>query len=124
MLDEEGFSDNWLSNRRARSIDAPICGRERFVLESRALHRAGAGIVAARDAKGTHMMRELTMWRSNPDPHSSFLKHAPVHALQCVLFGSADSYDENSSRAADSSASVQEEMEVGLQFDETDSAEF
>ena len=35
----------------------------------------------------TRMMRELTMWRNSPDPHSSFLKDAPVHALQCVLSG-------------------------------------
>ena len=38
------------------------------------------------------MMRELTMWRNNPDPHSSFLKDAPVHALQCVLRELYDSY--------------------------------
>ncbi len=25
------------------------------------------------------MMRQLTMWRNNPDPHSNFLKDAPVH---------------------------------------------
>jgi predicted transcriptional regulator len=31
-------------------------------------------------------MRELTMWRNNPDPQSNFLREAPVHALQCVLW--------------------------------------
>jgi putative transposase len=38
------------------------------------------------------MMRQLTMWRNNPDPHSDFLKDAPVHALQCVLYELYDSY--------------------------------
>jgi hypothetical protein len=37
-------------------------------------------------------MKQLTMWRNNPDPHSNFLKDAPVHALQCVLFELYDSY--------------------------------
>jgi putative transposase len=38
------------------------------------------------------MMKQLTMWRNNPDPHSNFLKDAPVHALQCVLYELYDSY--------------------------------
>ena len=28
------------------------------------------------------MTKQLTMWRNNPDPHSNFLKEAPVHALR------------------------------------------
>jgi hypothetical protein len=26
------------------------------------------------------MMKQLTMWRNNPDPHRNFLKEAPLHA--------------------------------------------
>src|SRR6266403_2092487 len=32
------------------------------------------------------------MWRNNPDPHSNFLREAPVHALQCVLYELYESY--------------------------------
>jgi putative transposase len=37
-------------------------------------------------------MKQRTMWRNNPDPHSNFLKDAPVHALQGVLYELYDSY--------------------------------
>jgi len=61
-----------------------FAGHKRFVW-NRALsieqsrYRRGEKMIGCAE-----MMRQLTMWRNNPDPHSVFLKDAPVHALPCV----------------------------------------
>ena len=88
MQIEKGFTDNWLQPTGAQERSMrQYAGCKRFVW-NRAL-----SIEQARYRRGEkkqlgkyEMMKQLTMWRNNPDPHSNFLKDAPVHALQCVLF--------------------------------------
>ena len=94
MQIEKGFTDNWLQPTGAQEkLMRQYAGCQRFVW-NRAL-----SIEQARYRRGEkrllgkfEMMRQLTMWRNNPDPHSNFLKAAPVHALQCVLYELYDSY--------------------------------
>jgi putative transposase len=90
---EKGFTDHWLQPTGAQ--DAWICqfaGRKRFVWNralstEQARYRRGEKMVGC-----AAMMRQLTLWRNNGDPHSSFLKDAPVHALQSVLWELYESY--------------------------------
>jgi putative transposase len=94
MQIEKGFTDNWLLPTGAqKNLMRQYAGSKRFVW-NRAL-----SIEQARHRRGEkkqlgkyEMMKQLTMWRNNPDPHSRFLKDAPVHALQCVLYELYDSY--------------------------------
>jgi putative transposase len=94
MQIEKGFTDNWLQPTSAQeNLMRQYAGCKRFVW-NRAL-----SIEQARYRRGEkkqlgkyEMMKQLTMWRNNPDPHSNFLKDAPVHALQCVLYELYDSY--------------------------------
>jgi putative transposase len=94
MQIEKGFTDNWFEPRGAQErLTRQYAGCKRFVW-NRAL-----SIEQARYRRGEkkqlgkyEMMKQLTMWRNNPDPHSNFLKDAPVHALQCVLYELYDSY--------------------------------
>ena len=73
MQIEKGFTDNWFEPTGAQErLMRQYAGCKRFVW-NRAL-----SIEQAR--------------RNNPDPHSNFLKDAPVHALQCVLYELYDSY--------------------------------
>ena len=94
MQIEKGFTDNWLR---------PTGAQERLMLEyagcKRFVWNRALSIEQARYRRGEkkqlgkyEMMKQLTMWRNNPDPHSNFLKDAPVHALQCVLYELYDSY--------------------------------
>jgi transposase len=88
MQVERGFTDNWLQpTGEQENLMRQYAGCKRFVW-NRAL-----SIEQARYRRGEKkqlgkfaMMRQLTVWRNNPDPHSDFLKDAPVHALQCVLY--------------------------------------
>ena len=93
MQIEKGFTDNWLQPTGAQErLMRQFAGHKRFVW-NRALsieqsrYRRGEKMVGC-----AAMMRQLTMWRNNPDPHSGFLKDAPVHALQCVLWELYNSY--------------------------------
>jgi putative transposase len=94
MQIKKGFTDNWLQPTGAQeNLMRQYAGCKRFVW-NRAL-----AIEQARYRRGEkkqlgkyEMMKQLTMWRNNPDPHSNFLKDAPVHALQCVLYELYDSY--------------------------------
>jgi len=95
MQIEKGFTDNWLQPTGAQErLMRQYAGCKRFVW-NRAL-----SLEQARYRRGEkkqlgpyEMMKQLTMWRNNPDPHSNFLKDAPVHALQCVLYELYDSYE-------------------------------
>jgi putative transposase len=94
MQIEKGFTDNWLlPTGEQESLMRQYAGCKRFVW-NRALsieqsrYRRGEKTQLGKYA----MMRELTIWRNNPDPHSNFLKDAPVHVLQNVLFDLYDSY--------------------------------
>lgn len=94
MQTEKGFTDNWLQPTGAQeNLMRQYAGCKRFVW-NRAL-----SIEQARYRRGEKkqlgaygMMKQLTMWRNNPDPHSNFLQDAPVHILQNVLFDLYDSY--------------------------------
>jgi len=94
MQVERGFTDNWLQpTGEQENLMRQYAGCKRFVW-NRAL-----SIEQARYRRGEKkqlgqfaMMRQLTMWRNNPDPHSDFLKDAPVHALQCVLYHTIHSH--------------------------------
>jgi putative transposase len=94
MQIDKGFTDNWLQPTGAQErLMRQYAGCKRFVW-NRAL-----SIGQARYRRGEQkqlgqyaMMKQLTMWRNNRDPHSNFLKDAPVHALQCVRFELYDSY--------------------------------
>jgi putative transposase len=94
MQIEKGFTDNWLQPTGAQErLMRQYAGCKRF-FRNRAL-----AIEQARYRRGEkkqlgqyEMMKQLTQWRNNPDPHSNFLKDAPVHALQCVLYELYDSY--------------------------------
>ncbi len=94
MQIDKGFTDNWLQPTGAQERLMPQhAGCKRFVWNralsiERARYRRGEKKQLGKYA----MMKQLTMWRNNPDPHSNFLKDAPVHALQCVLFELYDSY--------------------------------
>ena len=93
MQVEKGFTDNWLQPTGTQErLMRQYAGCKRFVW-NRALSIEQARYRRGEKKLGSaQMMRELTMWRNNPDPHSSFLKDAPVHALQCVLWELYDSY--------------------------------
>jgi putative transposase len=90
---EKGFTDNWLQPTGAQErLVRQFAGHKRFVWNralsiEQARYRRGETMLGC-----ARMMRELTMWRNNPDPHSAFLKDAPVHALQCVLWELYESY--------------------------------
>jgi putative transposase len=90
---EKGFTDNWLQPTDAQErLMRQYAGCKRFVW-NRALSIEQARYRRGEKKLGTYaMMREVTLWRNNPDPHSSFLKDAPAHALQCVIFELYDSY--------------------------------
>jgi hypothetical protein len=93
MQIEKGFRDNWLQPTGAQeALLRQFSGHKRFVW-NRALSMEQARYRRGEKMLGcVRMMRELTMWRNNPDPHSAFLKDAPVHALQCVLWELYESY--------------------------------
>ena len=84
MQIEKRFTDNWLQPTGAQEkLMRQYAGCKRFV-RNRAL-----SIEQARYRRGEKkqlgeygMTKQLTMWRNNPDPHSNFLKEAPVHALR------------------------------------------
>jgi putative transposase len=88
MQIDKGCTDNWLQPTGAQErLMRQYAGCKRFVWNralsiEQARYRRGEKKQLGRYA----MMKQLTMWRNNPDPHSNFLKDAPVHALQCVLF--------------------------------------
>ena len=93
MQIDKGFTDNWLQPTGAQErLMRQYAGCKRFVWNralsmEQARYRRGEKKQLGRYA----MMKQLTR-RNNPDPHSNFLKDAPVHALQCVLFELYDSY--------------------------------
>jgi putative transposase len=105
---EKGFTDNWLQPTGAQEkLMRQYAGAKRFVW-NRAL-----SIEQARYRRGEkkplgryEMMKQLTMWHNNPDPHSNFLKEAPVHALQCVLYELYDSLRAVLRRRASSPAAL------------------
>jgi putative transposase len=70
------------------------------------------------------MMKQLTMWRNNPDPHSSFLKDAPVHALQCVLFELYDSYQRFFKGEQVHPPQFKKKSKAKISFTESDPASF
>ncbi len=93
MRIEKGFTDNWLQPTGAQeTLMRQFAGHKRFVWNralsiEQARYRRGEKMLGC-----VRMMRELTMWRNNPDPRSAFLKDAPMHALQCVLWELYESY--------------------------------
>ena len=94
MLIEKGFTDKWLRPTGAQErLLRQYAGCKRLVW-NRALSIEQARYCRGEKMVGcTQRMHELTMWRHNPDPHSNFLREAPVHALQCVLWELYESYD-------------------------------
>jgi len=70
------------------------------------------------------MMRELTLWRNNTDPHSNFLKDAPVHALQCVLFELYDSYQRFFKGEQVHPPQFEKKSKAKISFTESDPASF
>ncbi len=93
MQIEKGFADNWLQPTGAQEkLMRQYAGCQRFVWNralamEQARYRRGE-----KEQLGKYeMMKQLTMWRNNPDPHSNFLKDAPMHALQCSLYELYDS---------------------------------
>src|SRR4029077_3811264 len=87
MQIDKGFTDNWLQPTGAQErLMRQHAGCKRFVWNralsiEQARYRRGENKQLGRYA----MMKQLTMWRNNPDPHSNFLKDAPVHAFHSVL---------------------------------------
>ena len=86
MFKEQGFDDNWLLPTGEQ--DAQMrqwCGQKRFVW-NRALAMEQARLRRKEKMLGSkQMMRELTQWREK-GRDTEFLREAPVHALQCVLW--------------------------------------
>jgi putative transposase len=72
----------------------------------------------------TCMMRELTSWRNNPDPHSSFLREAPVHALQCVLWELYESYQRFFKKKQVHPPQFKKKAKSRISFTESDPASF
>jgi putative transposase len=70
------------------------------------------------------MMKQLTMWRNNPDPHSNFLKDAPVHALQCVLYELYDSYQRFFKGERGHPPQFKKKSKAKISFTESDPASF
>src|SRR5271166_6407779 len=125
MQIEKGFTDNWLQPTGAQErLLRQYAGCKRFVW-NRAL-----SIEQARYSRGekmvgcTQMMRELTMWRNNPDPHSNFLREAPVHALQCVLWELYESYDKFFNKEQVHPPQFKKKAKARLSFTESDRASF
>jgi Helix-turn-helix domain len=72
MLTEKGFTDNWLQPTGAQErLLRQYAGCKRFVW-NRALSIEQARYCRGEKMVGcTQRMRELTMWRNNPDPQRS-----------------------------------------------------
>jgi putative transposase len=64
------------------------------------------------------------VWRNNPDPHSDFLKDAPVHALQCVLYELYDSYQRFFRGEQMHPPQFKKKTKGKISFTESDSASF
>jgi len=126
MQIEKGFTDNWLQPTGAQErLMRQYAGCKRFVW-NRAL-----SIEQARYRRGEkkqlgkyEMMKQLTMWRNNPDPHSNFLKDAPVHALQCVLFELYESYQRFFDGEQVHPPKFKKKSKVKISFTESDAASF
>src|SRR5271166_5675378 len=125
MLIEKGFTDNWLQPTGAQErLLRQYAGCKRFVW-NRALSIEQARYCRGEKMVGcTQMMRELTMWRNNPDPHSNFLREAPVHALQCVLWELYESYDKFSNKEQVHPPQFKKKAKARLSFTESDPALF
>ena len=93
MFKEQGFDNNWLLPTGEQ--DAQMrqwCGQKRFVW-NRALAMEQARFGRKEKMLGSRqMMRELTQWREK-GRDTEFLREAPVHALQCVIWELYDAYD-------------------------------
>jgi len=70
------------------------------------------------------MSRQLTMRRNNPDPHSGFLKDAPAHALQCVLWELYDSYKRFFGKEQIHPPQFKKKTKSRMSFTESDPASF
>jgi len=101
-----------------------FAGHKRFV-RNRALsieqsrYRRGEKMIGCAE-----MMRQLTMWRNNPDPHSVFLKDAPAHALPCVLWELYDSYKKFFKKEQVHPPQFKKKSKSRLSFTESDPASF
>jgi len=125
MQIEKGFTDNWLQPTGAQEAQMrQFAGHKRFVW-NRALsieqgrYRRGEKMLGR-----SRMMRELTMWRNNPDPHSAFLKDAPVHALQCVLWELYESYRKFFRKEQIHPPQFKKKAKSRISFTESDPASF
>src|SRR5271166_5831929 len=125
MLIEKGFTDNWLQPTGAQErLLRQYAGCKRFVW-NRALSIEQARYCRGEKMVGcTQMMRELTMWRNNPDPHSNFLREAPVHALQSVLWELYESYDKFFNKEQVHPPQFKKKARARLSFTESDPAAF
>ena len=126
MQIEKGFTDNWLQPTGAQeNLMRQYAGCKRFVW-NRAL-----SIEQARYRRGEkkllgkyEMMKQLTMWRNNPDPHSNFLREAPVHALQCVLYELYESYQRFFRGEQVHPPQFKKKSKANISFTESDPATF
>src|SRR5271165_192980 len=125
MQIEKGFTDNWLQPTGAQELlMRQYAGCKRFVW-NRALSIEQARYCRGEKMVGcTQMMRELTMWRNNPDPHSNFLREAPVHALQSVLWELYESYDKFFNKEQVHPPQFKKKARARLSFTESDPAAF
>jgi putative transposase len=125
MQIEKGFTDNWLQPTGApEHWMRQYAGCQRFVC-NRALSMEQARYRRGEKQLGKYaMMRELALWRNNPDPHSSFLKDAPVHALQCVLFELYESYRKFFAKEQIHPPQFKKKSKAKISFTESDPASF
>lgn len=125
MQIEKGFTDNWLQPTGTQeSLMRQFAGHKRFVWNralsiEQARYRRGEKMLGC-----ARMMRELTMWRNNPDPHSSFLGDAPVHALQCVLWELYESYRKFFKKEQVHPPQFKKKSKSRISFTESDPASF
>jgi putative transposase len=125
MQIEKGFTGNWL-----RPTGAQQCWMRQFAGHKRFVWNRALSIEQARYRRGekmlgcARMMRELTMWRNNPDPHSAFLKDAPVHALQCNLWELYESYGRFFRKEQIHPPQLKKKAKSRIRFTESDPASF
>ncbi len=125
MQIEKGFTDNWLQPTGAQeALLRQFAGHKRFVWNralsiEQARYRRGEKMLGC-----VRMMRELTMWRNHPDPHSAFLKAAPVHALQCVLWELYESYRRFFRKEQAHPPQFKKKAKSRISFTESDPASF
>jgi putative transposase len=124
MIREQGYAENWLqpTGEQARML-RQVAGQKRFVW-NRAL-----SIEQARYRRGEkrlgckQMMRELTRWREK-GRDTEFLREAPVHALQCVLWELYESYQRFFKKTQKHPPQFKKKSSAKIAFTESDSACF